>query len=645
MKNLFRALLLCTFTVSLNAQPYSLTIGNYPLTVGSGANPAAYANLEQPAVINGVVTIAVTTNASGDVIDDATLSSLVLEGGGNYITADADLIIDGSGIDQIVMDYDVVQNVTGGRTITITNTDKVHFNGGVFKSSGSNGPITLVIGDDGLSSTGVTTLEFDKEPVLNGGTYRIAAGTIIDDIGVTFPAIDASNYSKVKYTTWSSSSTGTPTFQTYVPNDGDKMICSPTDEGFKTVSASNSSGAVTLTKGNLYTFDASTGNWATNPNSATLETPGKGFFGFVGSGTNTTGTFLASSPAIVSFDGTPNATHTPSLDNATTTASGGSGDGWNLIGNPFPATLEWSTVSLTNVNNAIYIWDPSTEKYNYNVTGVSAPTGSYAGSTITNVPPMQSFWVQANASSPSIGALSSATNTTFKSSPTVYKTMPDNIIVKLSNQSDSADQDAFWLKNVINTSMAFEGAEDAWKYKNPNSTNIFTTDTVDEAIAINSVDLYSNNFIPFTIEPVSTSGFKVEVEEVVTSATAYQIYLLDLDKSDSYDLKSAPVNLSLDSGVVYDDRFALFVTTNSTVGTEDYLKPELDWSANMVSDGIEVMVDCDFVTYEMLDLNGRVLSKGTFSYEYVIPCATNGAFIIKINTAKGAGVKKIAIQN
>ena len=117
MKNLLRALLLCTFTVSLNAQPYSLTIGNYPLTVGSGANPAAYANLEQPApaVINGVVTIAVTTNQSGDVVADASLSSLVLEGGGNYITADADLIIDGSGIDQIVMDYDVVQNVTGGR--------------------------------------------------------------------------------------------------------------------------------------------------------------------------------------------------------------------------------------------------------------------------------------------------------------------------------------------------------------------------------------------------------------------------------------------------------------------------------------------------------------------------------------------------
>jgi hypothetical protein len=613
--------------------------------VGSNNNPAAYANLEQPAVIQGVVTIAVTTNSSDDVVANATLSSLVLEGGGNYITASADLIIDGSGIDQIIMDYDVVQNVTDGRTITITNTGKVHFNGGVFKSLGSNGPITLVIGDDGISSTGVTTLEFDKEPVLNGGTYRIAATTIIDDVGITFPAIDATTYSKVKYTTWSSSSNGTPKFQTYVPNDGDKMICSPTDDGFKTVSAEDGSGtAVTLTKGNLYSFDASTGNWATSPSTVVLESPGKGFFGFVGSGTNTTGTFLASSPTIVSFDGMPNATHTPSLDNATTTASGGSGDGWNLIGNPFPATLNWSTVTLTNVNNAIYIWNPSTEKYNYFVNGVAVPTGSYAGSTITNVPPMQSFWVQANGSSPSIGQLSSATHTTFKSSPTVFKTMPDNIILKVFNTSDATDQDAFWLKNITNTSIDFEGAEDAWKYKNPNSTNIFTSDSLGDGIAINSVDLSANNYIPFTIEPAYTASFKVELEEVISSATAYQVYLLDLDNSDSYNLKSGPVNLSLDSGTVYDDRFALFVTTSTTVGIEDILKPELDWAATMMPDGIHVIVDCASVEYELMDLNGKVLSNGTFNYESVLPYpSANGTYVLKMNTDKGAGIKKIAI--
>ena len=66
MKILLRALFLCIFTLSLNAQPYSLTIGNYSLNVGANPNPVAYDNLEQPAVINGVVTIAVTTNNASD---------------------------------------------------------------------------------------------------------------------------------------------------------------------------------------------------------------------------------------------------------------------------------------------------------------------------------------------------------------------------------------------------------------------------------------------------------------------------------------------------------------------------------------------------------------------------------------------------
>ena len=635
MKQLF--LLCLTIGFSLVCRGQALTIDLY-------TDPADnFVNLSATTDQNGTVTIMVN-----DKTINATLGTTVLAVGGNGYSSGDDLIIDGNGISEIIMESDVAEASASGRTITLTNTGKVHFKNGAFKSSGGNGAITLVIGEDGLSAIGVGTLEFDTEPQLNGGIYRIAAGTIIDDIGVTFPAIDATTYSKVKYTTWSSSSTGTPTFQTYVPNDGDKMICSPTDDGFKTVSAKDGSGtAVTLTKSNLYYFDASTGNWATSPITDSLESPGKGFAGFVGSGSNTTGTFLASSPSIVSFAGTPNATHTPSLDNATTVATGGSGDGWNLIGNPFPATLDWSKVnlSLTDLNNAIYIWNPSTEKYNYYVNGVSAPTGSYAGSTITNVPPMQSFWVQANGSSPTIGALSSATHTTFKSSPTVYKTMPDNIIIKLSNHTDSTDQDAFWLKNTANTSLSFEGAEDAWKYKNPNSTNVYTTDTAGEAIAINSIDLASNNYIPFTIEASSTASFKVEVEEVISSSTAYQIYLLDLDNSDSYNLKNAPVNLSLDSGVVYNDRFALFVTTSSTVGIEDILKPELDWTANVVSGGIKVTSDYDYVEYELLDLSGRQLSKGTFSYESVIPYqSTNGTMILTINTINGTGVKKIAVQ-
>ena len=78
---------------------------------------------------------------------------------------------------------------------------------------------------------------------------------------------------------------------------------------------------------------------------------------------------------------------------------------------------------------------------------------------------------------------------------------------------------------------------------------------------------------------------------------------------------------------------------------EDILKPELDWAANVVSGGIKVTTDYDYVEYELLDLSGRQLSKGTFSYESVIPYqSTNGTMILTINTINGTGVKKIAVQ-
>ena len=630
-KKMSKYMLMCLsllYSISSTAQS-TLTINNYALSA-----PNAYDNLDNPTPVNGVVTIAVN-----DPNQDAYLSTLILEGDGTYINAGDDLIIDGNGISQIVFNYDVVES-SSGRTISIKNCGKVHFNSGVFTSTGSNGPITLIIGDDNVSSSsGVTTLEFDKEPVLNGGVYEISVGTIINNVSdLTFPAIDHDTYSKVKFSSWSSSSTQTPIFQTFVSNDGDRMICSPTTNGFTSASAANSGTSVTMTTSNLYVYDATDGDWDSNP---TTTSAGTGFFGFVGSGTNTTGVFLASSPALISFEGTPNASHTHNLGYASNAATGGSGDGWNLIGNPYPATIDWSTVSLTNVNNAIYIWDPNTELYRYYVSG-TAPSGTYIGSSISAfIPPMQSFWVQATASGASI-ATTSELNTTIKSTPTTYKTMPDNLIVSLVNVTDTMMQDVFWIKNVASTSLEFEGVEDAWKYKNPNMPSIYTTDSLGEGIAINSIDLSTQHFVPFNIETQLGGDYTLSLEEIVVNPNAYQVYLLDLELNTSHDLSSGSATLTLDSTTLYEDRFALFATTNSTVGLED-LNPSLPWSTKVTGEGIEVVVDHKEVRYELIDLNGRILSSGTFDTKEFIPVQTAGIKVLRVWCAEGSAVRKFNV--
>jgi len=616
--------------------------GQATLTIDNYTDPDdVYANLLTPTTDqNGTVTIKVNVNTT-----NATLATSVLMAGGNGYSAGDDLIIDGNGISQIIMESDVTEASASGRTITITNTAKVHFNGGAFKSTGSNGPLTIVIGEDAMTSSGVSVLEFDEEPALNGGIYRIAAGTIIDDVGVTFPS-NASGYSKVKYTTWSASSSSTPTFQTYVPNDGDKMICSPTDDGFTSVSAKNTSGgSVSINTSYLYHFTASTASWATSPSSATLTTPGIGFFGWVGSGTNTTGQFLASSPAIISVTGDPNESFTYSLGYTTTVASGASGSGWNLLANPFPAPLNWVGMSslLTDVNNAIYIWDPSDNTYDYYVNGVSAPTGSLAGGSISGyVAPMQSFWVQATSGSASIGQITSEDNTTIKQNPSVYKTAPDNLILVLQNTGDSSMYDVSWIKNVSNTSIEFEGTEDAWKYKNPNKPNVYFTDSLNEGIAINSIDLSNYHYIPFTIETHMGGSYTLDLEKVVVNPNAYQVYLLDTELNTTHDFSSGVATLSLDSATIYDDRFALFATTSSTVGLDD-LNPSLDWTAVANSEGISVSLDQLSVQYELIDINGRTLSKGGFDYGTFIPVESAGVKILRVWCAEGSAVKKFNV--
>ncbi len=80
-------------------------------------------------------------------------------------------------------------------------------------------------------------------------------------------------------------------------------------------------------------------------------------------------------------------TYTPSADS-----------GWNLVGNPYAATIDWDDAgswTKANIDQTIYIWDYSSNQFlTWNGT-----TGDLSDGLIA---PFQGFWVKANASSPSL---------------------------------------------------------------------------------------------------------------------------------------------------------------------------------------------------------------------------------------------------
>lgn len=80
------------------------------------------------------------------------------------------------------------------------------------------------------------------------------------------------------------------------------------------------------------------------------------------------------------------------------------GNGWNMLGNPYGASLNWADENWTKtgIDDFAYIWNPATS--NYQVTaGGDTGSGNVEGITAADfIAPFQAFFVKANASNPAL---------------------------------------------------------------------------------------------------------------------------------------------------------------------------------------------------------------------------------------------------
>ena len=507
-------------------------------------------------------------------------------------------------------------------------------------SSGSNWSLGGFTSGDNIGIYSSSTSPNVSSSTSVGSAYIGSSATLTIDAGSDFETseglindgtltIDASSsgYGQLKVD-GSLINNGTIVAKQYMSGSGHHSVSSPMSNGFTTTNGTGSA---------LYTYNASTAAYDMSP---TLTNAGTGFYAPLGASGFITadGTFSAT--------GTPNTSHTHTLGYSSSVATGGSGGGWNLIGNPYTCGLDWSAVSLTNVNNAFYIWDPSSSAYDYYVSGVSAPTGSYAGSSIASavIPPMQAFWVQVSSNAAASVVSTMADDGTVASSPAFYKTSPDNLILTVSHASDPSVGDVTWIKNVAGTSDGFDGQEDAWKMTNA-GVNLYSSYMGDD-YAVNTLEVGNGKSIDIHFDaPQAGESFDIDYQEVLSSGSTYSVLLEDKLTGTYWDFSNGPYSFNHSGWTSSDNRFILHMSSSAMGEEEDELAAELIVYQN----GANIILDIQdnvFDKVSVISIDGRLVGQYDIQGAASIPAPSqSGIYIIELLGSQEAKRVKLRVKN
>lgn len=219
--------------------------------------------------------------------------------------------------------------------------------------------------------------------------------------------------------------------------------------------------------------------------------------------------------------------------NINLTYNAGLGEGWNLVGNPYPATIDWDAASgwtKTHISNTIYIWNVTANSF-----------GTYDGLTAVNgctryISSGQAFFVKANASGASLNLTESVKVTNAGSE--LFKTSELNTL-RITLMADSNERDETVIRFYENRSKDYMAGEDVLKYLNP-GLNLGTAFPGGIYGMVNYLpeSAINNSIVALMSKPTVLGTYKLNFSGINKFDGALSIKLVDKYAGKTEDLRS-----------------------------------------------------------------------------------------------------------
>ena len=220
----------------------------------------------------------------------------------------------------------------------------------------------------------------------------------------------------------------------------------------------------------------------------------------------------------------------------------GTGRGWNMVGNPYPATISWNSGPWvkTNINNEVYVWNPSTQQYESYTEAMGAGTLLIA--------PGQSFFVRASGAFP---VLTVREGCKTKGHGTFRTMETSNEYLTIRVQKDEL-QDQTIITRMESMTKSFDNNYDAFKLRSPVAEvpYLATLDQEGEDLSINAFNNSGDETIlPIRIEAGVSGTYQITVTGLDAFAQGGCVTLEDVFTGASYVLtEEKPVGLELTAG-------------------------------------------------------------------------------------------------
>lgn len=220
-------------------------------------------------------------------------------------------------------------------------------------------------------------------------------------------------------------------------------------------------------------------------------------------------------------------------------------DGWNLVGNPFPSTIDWNAENgwtKTNLETAIYITDNGSDA-SLRFASWNGVVGTNGGSR--HIAIGQGFWIKANGNG--VPVLQATENVKSAGMQTTFfrQAEPSNVLRITVSKGKLQDETVIHFRE--DATSEFDAHADARKFAN-SALNISSLLEDGQYLAINSLaSLNCSKNIPIAVDNVTPGNYKLDFTEYESFPDDIHIFLKDNFLNSTFNIRNGSYNFSITS--------------------------------------------------------------------------------------------------